>query len=197
MKKTACSDHPIHELLAERWSPRVFADRSVDPATLASLLEAARWAPSCFNEQPWRFLVATRDREQGFAKLAACLMEGNSWAKSAPVLMLSVASLHFARNGKANRHAYHDVGLAAANMTVQAQAMGLSVHQMGGFDQELARSSLGIPEGHDPVAMIAIGYGVERDEIPADFVERETAERQRNAVASFAFGAQWNTPIGG
>src|SRR5207237_4302235 len=140
MTKTARNDYPIHDLLRRRWSPRAFADRLVDPDKLRSLLEAARWAPSSFNEQPWAFVVATRDRQEEFARVLGCLVEFNqTWAKSAAALMLTFARLTFDRNGQPNRHAYHEVGLAMANLTVQATAEGLAVHQMAGIVVEKAR----------------------------------------------------------
>src|SRR5215208_4639816 len=112
MERLRDAAHPIHDLLRRRWSPRAFADRPVEREKLLSVMEAARWAPSSFNEQPWSFLVATKDRPDEHARMLECLAEKNqTWAKAAPVLMISVASLHFARNGKPNRHALHDVGL--------------------------------------------------------------------------------------
>lgn len=191
MTKRAASTYPIHDLIAERWSPRAFADRSVDRELLESLFEAARWAPSCFNDQPWSFLVATRDEAEGFARLADCLVEGNAWARRAPVLALSVARLDFERNGRPNRHALHDVGLAVGSLVLQAQALGLATHQMGGFDVERARTTLGVPERHEPVAMIAIGYRGDPASLPATLAERERAPRVRREASSFVFGARW------
>ena len=153
MTKTASNDHPIHDLLKHRWSPRAFADRAVEPDNLRSLLEAARWSPSSYNEQPWAFVVATRDRPEEFARVLGCLVEFNqTWAKSAPVLMLTFAHLSFDRNGQPNRHAYHDVGLAVANLTLQATAERLAVHQMAGIVPDKVRATFGVPEGWDPVA---------------------------------------------
>lgn len=149
----------IHELIRKRYSPRVFSDRSVSIETVRVLMEAARWAASSFNEQPWRFVVARREDEEGHARLLDCLSPGNrEWTQSAPVLMLSIASMRFTKNGKPNRHAFHDVGLAASQMTIQAVALGLMVHQMAGFDVEKARTTLQIPDGFEPVAAVAFGY---------------------------------------
>jgi len=197
MKKTADTTHPIHPLLAERWSPRAFQDRPVDRATLGSLLEAARWAPSSFNAQPWRFLVASRhDDPTGFERLRACLVEGNAWARKASVLVLAVARRTFEHNGKENRHAWHDVGLALACLVVQAQALGLATHQMAGFDVETARSSLGVPEGFDPVTMVAIGHRGDADALPEELAARERGKRDRKALGSIAFGATWEKELG-
>ncbi len=117
MEKPAPTQIPIHELLTRRYSPYGFDARPVPPATLQRLMEAARWAPSCFNEQPWSFLVATSDNPAEYDRMLDCIVEGNrGWAKTAPVLMISVAALAFAHNGKPNRHAYHDVGAATPDL---------------------------------------------------------------------------------
>jgi nitroreductase len=195
MKKTAETAFPVHELIAERWSPRAFADRPVDPALLGSLLEAARWAPSCFNAQPWRLLVARREDAEGFERLAACLVEGNAWAKRAPVLMLTVARTTFEHNGKPNRHAWHDVGLASAALALQAQALGLATHMMAGFDAAKAREQLGIPEGYEPVAMIAVGHPGDAGALPEPLAERERSPRTRHALEAIAFGAGWEQEL--
>jgi nitroreductase len=133
-EKKASPDYPIHEPLAERWSPYAFADRRVPAAEVRSLFEAARWAPSSYNEQPWRYLVATKDDPEPFQRLLSCLVEGNQiWAQAAPVLALGVVSLRFARNAQDNRAAVHDLGLAAGNLLVEATVRGLFVHQMIGI----------------------------------------------------------------
>lgn len=196
MEKIANSRFPLHPLLAERWSPLAFDSRPIAPEHLGSLLEAARWAPSCFNEQPWSFLVGTRSDPEGHARLLSCIVEANArWAAKAPVLMLSVASSSFARNGKPNRHAQHDVGLAVENMVIQAQTMGLVVHQMGGFDAQKARRQLAIPEGQEPMAMIAIGYPAEVDSLPEELRDRERAPRSRKELSAIAFGAAWASAL--
>ena len=193
MQKTATTDHAIHPLLAERWSPCAFDPRLVEPEKLGSLFEAARWAASCFNSQPWSFLMATADGDrEGFERLAACLIPANAaWAAKAPVLALSVAQLNFERNGEPNRHAQHDVGLAVGNLVIQAQSVGLAAHQMAGFDAGRARSELEIPDGYEPMAMIAIGYPVSADDVPTELAEREAAPRERKALESMVFGARW------
>ena len=166
MEKPAQTDHPIHTLLAERWSPRGFDDRDVAEDQLASLMEAARWAASCFNEQPWSFLVARRSDAEEFQRMLRCLMEGNQgWAGEAPVLMITVARKSFTRNGKPNRHAWHDLGLAVGNMSIQATGLGLVLHQMAGFDPEQARKSYSIPEEFEAVTAIALGWGVDPDSL--------------------------------
>jgi nitroreductase len=119
IQKKASTEYTISELLAERWSPYGFRDRSVAPADLRSLFEAARWAASSYNEQPWNYLVATKEDPEEFERILSCLVEANqAWAKAAPVLALGVVNLTFARNNKANRAAVHDLGLASANIVL-------------------------------------------------------------------------------
>jgi nitroreductase len=192
MRKTADSRFPIHDLIAQRWSPRSFTDRDVAPDTLRSLLEAARWAPSSRNQQPWFFFVARREDQEDYQRLFDCLSEGNRrWAGRAPVLILSVAQLHFDRGGRANRYAVHDVGLAVANLIVQATALGLHAHQMAGFDKEQAREIFDIPQGYDPVTVIALGYLGAVEDLPEALREREMALRMRRPLDEFVFANRW------
>jgi nitroreductase len=192
MQKLAETTHEIHELLRERWSPRAFADRMVEPEKLRSLLEAARWAPSSFNEQPWSFIVATKEHPGEYERLLSCLVEGNvRWAQHAPVLMLSVARLAFERNQKPNRHAFHDVGLSVENLVIQATALGLAVHQMAGFHVDKARELFSIPDGHEPVAALVLGFPGDPAGLPEDLREREVAPRIRKPLESFVFSGQW------
>ncbi|MFQ5745502.1 MAG: nitroreductase family protein [Acidobacteriota bacterium] len=192
MEKPTENTYPVNELIKRRWSPRAFADRPVERGKLYSLFEAARWAASSFNEQPWSFLVATKAESTRYVRLLDCLVEGNrEWAKNAPLLMLSVARLDFERNGKPNRHAYHDVGLAMANLIFQATDCGLFAHQMAGFDVDRARESLEIPDGYDPVAMVALGYPGDVGTLPESLEQRERAPRTRKALADFVFSGTW------
>ncbi len=192
MEKPATADAPIHDLIARRWSPRAFSEQPVEAAKLRSLFEAARWAPSSNNEQPWRFLVAIKEQQADFARLLACLLEGNrKWAYRAPVLILSVASLNFEENGKPNRHAFHDTGMAVENLVLQSTALGLVAHQMAGFDAEKARADCLIPPGFDPVAMIAVGYPGDPAVLPDYLREREGKPRDRQPADDFVFSAQW------
>jgi nitroreductase len=193
MRKPADSSAPLHELIRERWSPRAFAKKSVEPEKILSLLEAARWAPSSSNGQPWSYLFATKDEPEEFARLGSCLVDGNAWAKEAPLLMLAVAKTQFAHNGQPNRHALHDVGLASGNIVLQADAMGLVVHQMAGFVPDRARELFQIPEGEEPVTMLAIGYPGEVDDLPEKLRARETAPRSRKPLSEMAFTGKWGT----
>ena len=192
MEKPAETQYPIHELLRRRWSPRAFSDRRVDPAIMRSLLEAARWAPSSYNEQPWSFIVATKDDPVEFGRLLSCLVEGNiQWAQHAPVLMVSVARLSFEEDGKPNRHAFHDVGQAVANLIVQATALGLVVHQMAGIFPDKIRELYGIPEGYEAVAGIALGYPGDPQSLPEGLRKRELAPRERKPLTEFVFSGSW------
>lgn len=195
MEKPADVTHPIHALLQRRWSPRAFADRMVEPEQLQSLFEAARWAPSSNNEQPWHFIVGTKADPPAHDRLVACLKEGNrKWAFRAPVLILSVARLNFEDEGTPNRHAWHDTGMAALSLCLQATAMGLVSHQMAGFEIEKARTDLGIPAGYEPVAMIAVGYPGDPASLPDYLRERELKPRERKAVTEFVSHGTWNGP---
>ena len=185
--------HPIHDTLRHRWSPRAFdPNRAVTPEQLRSLLEAARWAPSSFNEQPWAFLIATRDEPEAFRTMLSCLMEKNQqWAKDAPVLMISVAHKTFTKTGAPNRHAFHDVGQAVANLTHQATAMGLYVHQMAGFDVAKTTQTYHIPADYEPVAAIAMGYLGDPNQLPEDIRAREGPISTRKPQREFVFSGDW------
>ncbi len=192
MDKPAPVQYPVHDVIKRRWSPRAFAERPVDTGTLRSLFEAARWAPSSNNEQPWRFIVASQDDRTAYDRLLACLAEGNrKWAYRAPVLILSVASMNFEDSAKPNRHAFHDTGLAAENLALQATAFGLVAHPMAGFDVEKARAEYKIPSGYEPVAMIAVGYPGDPAVLPDHLRERELKPRNRRPISDFVFAEQW------
>lgn len=192
MHKPAPSDAPIHDLIRERWSPRAFSDKRVAPEILRSLFEAARWAASSSNEQPWVYLVATKEDAENFAKMVGVLVEFNAdWAKHAPVLALSVAHLKMERDGKPNRVALHDVGTASAQLTFEANARGLFVHQMAGIYAEKAREAFGIPADWEPVAAMAIGYPGNPDSLPQKLRERELAPRTRKPLKEFVMTGTW------
>ncbi len=192
MDKPAETQFPLHDLLKRRWSPRAFSEQPVGPDMLLTLLDAARWAPSSSNEQPWRFVVATKQEPADYDRLLACLLEGNrKWAYRAPVLMLSVARMDFEEDGRPNRHAFHDVGLATENLLLQVSALGLVAHPMAGFDIEKARADLKIPSGYEPVAMIAVGYPGELSVLPDYLQQRELKPRERKPLAEIAFSGQW------
>lgn len=189
--KPTPTDFPVHELIERRWSPRAFTGRSVDADALRRCFEAARWAASCFNEQPWRYLVAVRDTDaEGHERLASCLVEANAaWAAAAPVLVLGCAREAFTHNAKPNRHAGYDLGQATAQLALQATAEGLSLHQMAGFDADRAREVCAIPAGHAPLVMIALGHQASAQVLPDALRQREKAPRERRPQAEFVFGA--------
>jgi nitroreductase len=192
MEKPADTTYPIEELLKRRWSPRAFADRPVEPDRLRSLWEAARWAASTANQQPWYFIVATKADTAEYARLLSCLRENNQqWASHAPVLMVSVAKLTFDANGQPNRHAFHDVGLAVANLILQATALGLGVHQMAGFYPDRVRELYEVPEEFEPVAGIVLGYPGDPANLPEELRNRELAPRTRKPLAAFVFERSW------
>jgi nitroreductase len=192
MHKRAPTDFPVHDLITERWSPRAFSDKPVAPDVLASLFEAARWAPSSSNEQPWTYIVSTKDDAENFAKLVSVLVPFNAaWAQHAPVLALAVAELSFAKNGTPNRNAQYDVGAASTWLTVEATSRGLFVHQMAGYDHDKARQVFEIPAGWEPIAAIAIGYPGDPDSLPQPLRDREVAPRTRKPISGFVMSGSW------
>lgn len=191
MQKPAPTNFPVHDLIRHRWSPRAFAEKPVEPSVLASLFEAARWAPSSSNEQPWAYLVAMKDEKENFAKTLGVLVEFNAgWAKEAPVLMIAVSRLNF-QNGTANRNAFYDTGAATALLSVEATARGLAVHQMAGFDPAKAKQVFEIPEDWEPIAAIAIGYPGDPSSLPQKLHDREVAPRTRKPLSEFVMSGRW------
>lgn len=193
--KQASLDHPVHSLLAERWSPCAFAEQPVPLQDLLSLFEAARWAPSSYNEQPWNYIVATKETPEEFQRLLSCLNEKNQlWASKAPVLALGIAKLTLQSGEMPNRAAVHDLGLAAGNLLLEATSRGLSVHQMIGILPDKARQLYAIPQGYEVMTGIAIGYRGDPQTLPEAIRKRDLAPRQRKPLSAFVFGGQWNRP---
>lgn len=190
--KQAQADYPIHDLVRARWSPRAFAPQAVEAEKLQSVLEAARWSASGGNMQPWAFLLARKEQEPtSFAQMVSCLTEGNvPWASQAPVLGIAVASL-YRRPEVLNRHAFHDVGMALQNLALQALALDLYVHFMGGFSPDKAREFFAIPPEHEAVTMFAIGYQGDPESLPERQREGELAARTRRPLREFVFGERW------
>jgi nitroreductase len=180
--------------ILSRWSARSFADREVSPADLSKVFEAARWAASSFNEQPWRFLVGRRGSST-YQKILSTLSSHNqSWAAAAPVLMLGAASTKFSHNGVDNRNALYDLGAAAQLLTLQAAALGLTSHQMAGYDQAAARQLLEIPESYALGAVIALGYQGESSALSQqELLALEIAPRTRKPLSEFVLSA-WGSP---
>ena len=192
---TVKTPNSLDQLLEKRFSPYAFSSRPVEPEKLCKLFEAARSAPSCYNEQPWRFVVATCEDAGAFERLLETLVEQNrQWARHVPVLALSVAKLDFTHNGRPNRHAWYDVGQAAAYLTLQATELGLYVHQMGGFDAGKARELLNIPEGYEPAAMMAVGYLADSGSLPEGLRQHDRPRRVRKPLDSLFFEGTWGEP---
>lgn len=196
--KPATTTEPILDCLAERWSPRAFQDKPVEPEKIVQLFEAARWAASAFNEQPWRFILATKEDRAGFDKALGCLVEANqTWAKAAPVLCLTLTASNFVKNGKPNRVALHDLGLAMGNLSAQATALGLAVHQMAGVNLSQVRSAYQVPESFEPQTAFVVGYAGEADLLEDDGLkEAEKQPRERKAIGEIVFDSEWEKPSG-
>lgn len=190
--RSAATAHPIMEAMAKRHSPRAYDGEALTPAQLASILEAGRWSASCFNEQPWNFVVARCDETEAFARLLGLLGAFNqAWAKDAGALVITVARKVFTANGNPNAVAMYDLGQAAAMMTLQASSMGLACRQMRGFDVERARAELGVPENHDPVSAIAIGNPASPSILSEDLQAKEAMPRVRKPIADFTHAGVW------
>jgi nitroreductase len=179
----------IHDLFRTRWSPRAFSSREVSDADLKSIFEAARWAASSFNEQPWRFFVARKSDGGVYDRFLELLVPANqTWAKTAPVLIITAGKRTFSHNGTPNHHGLHDAGQALAQLTLQATALGLHAHAMGGFDHERARKDLGIPADYDIGAAVALGYLNSPSELPQK-------ERTRKPLDEIVFGGKFGEPL--
>ena len=193
--KPAITSEKIHDIIQNRWSPRAFdSSKPIADDTVLALLEAARWAPSCMNEQPWRFLVCNKAKhEEAWQGLLSCLAEKNQqWAVNAPLLLLAVAMNNFNQNQKANRWAAYDTGAASLNICLQATAMGLVTHQMGGFDADQSRQRFNLPADCTPMSVIAVGYQAEAEQLNDEFKQRELAERSRVELEERFYWSSWS-----
>lgn len=198
MKKPAVTQQPIAEIIANRWSGRAYnPNKPVTNEQVTALLEAARWAPSCYGDQPWRFVVCNKGKNpQAWQAAFDTLAESNqAWVKNAPLLVLVCANTLFAHNGKPNRWGVYDTGAAAENLCLQATELRLVAHQMGGFSVEAARKAFNVPEQFELMAMIAVGYGDTPESLPDDLRERQLAPRQRLALGELFFDGVWEAPI--
>lgn len=198
MQNPAITSVIIQETIAKRWSPRAFdASKSVSHAQIIALLEAARWAPSSYNDQPWRFIVCDKtSNPKAWQAAFDCLMPSNqTWVKHAPLLLLGCANTILDVNQQANRFAQYDTGAAAMNLCLQATHIGLMAHQMGGFNADAAREVFAIPAQFTPMAMICVGYAGDANILPDDLKTRELAERKRKALDEMFFTGAWDKPI--
>ncbi len=193
METSTSVDAPILDVMKKRRSRRAYADTPVSGEVIQSIFEAARWAPSSMNEQPWMYIYATKEQPELWRKIFDTLFDGNKlWAEYAPLLVLSLVRKKHVRNGAINQSARYDVGGANAMLSLQATTVGLNVHQMGGFDKEKALSSFNISsEEFEPAVVMAIGYPGDVEMLPENFKQRELSPRTRYTVDSFAF----NSPL--
>jgi nitroreductase len=186
----------VHDLIRRRWSPRAFSSREISHDDLKILLDAARWAASSSNEQPWRFLVGRKSDEKAHSQMLNVLVPANQgWAKNAPVLILMAAKKTFSQNNATNRYAMHDTGAALAHLFLQATALGLHAHGMAGLDPDKARTAFGIPDDYEVAAAVALGYLGALEELPEGLQARELAARTRKPLSEIAFGSHWNRAL--
>lgn len=186
----APTDSPIMDPLANRWSPKVFSGNAIPQDMILSLFEAARWAPSSYNEQPWRYVYATKEDGAAREAIESLLVESNGYAKEAYLLMVSFGKKTHARNGKENHYQLHDTGMANISLVLQANSMGLLAHQMGGFDKERANEVAGLSDDFIPASMIAVGYAPEIADVPEEY--KEPKIRERHPVSEFAFRGKFS-----
>jgi nitroreductase len=191
------TEYPVLDVIRNRWSPYRFGPRTVEDEKIVRCLEAARWAASSFNDQPWSWIVARRQDTDQFERMVGCLLEANqAWARSAGVLILTITRSAFAYNNKPNRVALHDLGQAAAHLALQAAELGLQVHQMAGVNLSLVRQEYRVPEGHEPQTAIAIGYpdtSDPSDDLAKQLHQRETGARKRVPLGEQVFSEKWGS----
>lgn len=195
MIKKAIAEHPIHELIENRWSPYRFTSRAVSSNDLHSLFEAARWAPSSYNEQPWRFVLATKEQPEEFERVLSCLLEANqAWAQHAYALVLASARLTHERNGKENKAAIHDLGAAVSYLSLEAASRGIAVHQIIGIEPDKAQQLYNIPDDYQTLTAFAIGYADLSAETEGTYAERDNTARARKKIPEFVFTQAWESP---
>lgn len=185
--KIANTDFPIHDLLARRWSARAFSTKTVEKSKLLSILEAARWAPSSRNEQPWRYVVFTDDNREKLDKARSVLLEINNYAKRAPILICAITKRTYSDNGIYNKLHFHDLGAANENMFLESFNQGLIMHEMGGFNRDKARELFNIPDDYEVGIMIAIGYQDSHEILPERYREKANSPRERKPLSEIAF----------
>jgi nitroreductase len=183
----ANTDHPVSEIIAKRWSARAFSTRPVEFSKLLSILEAARWAPSSRNEQPWRYIVFTSDNPEMLKKAQSVLKEINDYAKRAPILICAITKKTYSENGNPNRLYFHDLGAANENMFLEAFNQGLIMHEMGGFDVQKARDIFIVPEDYELGIMIAIGYQDAYHVLPERLRHKAFTPRVRKPLSEIVF----------
>jgi len=198
LHKPAITQVVINETIANRWSGRAYdADQALGQDEVIALLEAARWAPSCFGDQPWRFIVCNKSTDaDAWQRGFDCLGESNqTWAKDAPLLLLICADTIFSHNLQPNRWAQYDTGAAAENLCLQASSMGLTAHQMGGFNADKARTAFSIPSQFTLMAMISVGYPADKASLLPEILSRENADRKRRPLNELFFSSHWGQAL--
>ncbi len=198
-EKLATTSQPIHDVIARRWSPRAMdPDMPVAREQLIAMLEAARWAPSCFGDEPWRFIVWDRFRDaDAWQKAFDCLAEGNQvWVKDAPLIMAALADTRFRDRDRPNRWGEYDTGAAAISLCLQAAAFGLVSHQMGGFDPDKLRETFSMPERFTPMAMIAVGHAGDPETLGEGHKKSELGPRRRRDLDDSFFESAWESAVG-
>ncbi len=199
MQKPATTQEEIHTIIANRWSGRAYdATKPVTQTQIISLLEAARWAPSCYGDQPWRFIVWDKSKDATtWGKAFDCISPGNqAWVKDAPALVLVCADTLFNHNQKPNRWGAYDTGAAAVSLCLQATSLGLMTHQMGGFDSDKARAAFNIPEQYELMSMLSVGYAIaDMESLEAELKAREMAPRKRRPLGELFYNGVWNNAI--
>jgi nitroreductase len=185
--KIANTDFPIHKLIARRWSARAFSTKKVEKSKLLSILEAARWAPSSRNEQPWRYLVFIDDNPEKIDKARSVLLEINNYAKRAPILICAITKKTYSDTGIYNKLHFHDLGAANENMFLESFNQGLIMHEMGGFDRDRARKVFNISDEYEIGIMIAIGYQDSHEILPERYREKAFYPRERKPLSEIAF----------
>ena len=193
--KIANTDFPIHKLIARRWSARAFSTKIVEKSKLLSILEAARWAPSSRNEQPWRYIVFTDENPEKIDKARSVLLEINNYAKRAPILICAITKRTYSDTGNYNRLHFHDLGAANENMFLESFNQGLIMHEMGGFDRDKARRVFNVPDDYEIGIMIAIGYQDSHDVLPERYKEKAFSPRERKSLSEIAFLEQLGNGI--
>jgi nitroreductase len=187
ISKIANTDFPIHNLIARRWSARAFSTKTVEKSKLLSILEAARWAPSSRNEQPWRYIVFTDENPEKLNIARSVLLEINNYAKRAPILICALTKKYYSDNGIYNKLHFHDLGAANENMFLESFNQGLIMHEMGGFDRDKARRVFNVPDEYEIGIMVAIGYQDSHDILPKRYKEKAFSPRERKSLSEIVF----------
>ena len=190
------ADNPIHKLFLKRWSPRAMSGEVIDDQKIKSIFEAARWAPSSYNEQPWRYIIARKEQPEKFNKLVSCLEDSNQvWAQHASVLALAFARTTFERNGKVNKAAFHDLGAAASFMSFEATSRGIAVHQIIGLHPNVVNEKYEVPDEYQVLTALAIGYADLSPNTDNVHAERDNTMRSRKKITEFVFRDDWGKAL--